>query len=72
MSGVQIKEVKEVTLSANQEKSEVKKLEWNIEASEASPKILRGRPLRDDETIVEIAPMEIRTFLLRVRSNKHH
>lgn len=67
-----IKEVKEVTLSANQEKSEVKKLEWNIEASEASPKILRGRPLRDDETIVEIAPMEIRTFLLRVRSNKHH
>jgi alpha-mannosidase len=67
-----IKEVKEVTLSANQEKSEVKKLEWNIEASEASPKMLRGRPLRDDETIVEIAPMEIRTFLLRVQRKKHH
>lgn len=63
MSALQIKDVVEVTLSANQKKSNVKKLEWIIEGNEATKKdILRGRPMRKDDTNVEIAPMEIRTF----------
>jgi len=65
MSGLQIKDVVEVTLSANQKKSNVKKLEWNVEGDEAIKKeILRGRPMRKDDNNVEIAPMEIRTFYI--------
>jgi alpha-mannosidase len=60
-----INDVVEVTLSANQKKSDVKKLEWIVEGNEATGKnIVRGRPMRKDDTDVEIAPMEIRTFYI--------
>jgi alpha-mannosidase len=61
----QINDVVEVTLSANQKKSNVKKLEWNVEGNEATEKnIVRGRPMHKGDTNVEIAPMEIRTFYI--------
>ncbi|KAG0615017.1 hypothetical protein M758_5G008500 [Ceratodon purpureus] len=60
-----IKGVIEATLSANQEKSSVKKLKWNVEGNVPNQKdILRGRPMLEDDTNVEIAPMEIRTFYI--------
>jgi len=62
---LQINDVVEVTLSANQKKSNVKKLEWIVEGNDATGKtIVRGRPMRKDDTNVEIAPMEIRTFII--------
>jgi hypothetical protein len=43
----------------------VKKLKWNVEGKEATQKdVLRGRPMLEDDTNVEIAPMEIRTFYI--------
>jgi alpha-mannosidase len=62
---LQIKDVVEVSLSANQKKSDMKKLEWTVEGNEEIQKdILRGSPMRKDDTNVEIAPMEIRSFLI--------
>lgn len=67
MGGLQIKGIVEVTLSANQKKSSVKKLKWNVEGNEAIQKgILRGRPMCEGDTNVEIAPMEIRTFYITI------
>lgn len=67
MGQLQIKEVVEVSLSANQKKSDMKKLEWTVEGNEELQKdILRGRPMRKDENSVEIAPMEIRSFLINL------
>ncbi|XP_024378993.1 alpha-mannosidase At3g26720 isoform X1 [Physcomitrium patens] len=62
---LKIKDVVELSLSANQKKSHMKKLTWTVEGNEKVQKnILRGRPLGRDDTSVEIAPMEIRTFLI--------
>ncbi|XP_021759712.1 probable alpha-mannosidase At5g66150 isoform X2 [Chenopodium quinoa] len=70
-SGKQIKEVKEMSLSANQEKSEMKRLKWRVEGEDTSnvgarehiP--LRGSPVDGSTLVVELGPMEIRTFLLK-------
>jgi len=64
MGPLQIIEVVEVSLSANQKKSDMKKLEWSVENEEFQKDILRGRPMGKDERSVEIAPMEIRSFLI--------
>ncbi|XP_015951770.2 alpha-mannosidase [Arachis duranensis] len=63
----QIKELKEMSLSANQEKSEIKKMNWNVEGeiNGKEPKPLRGRPVNTFNFVVELGPMEIRTFLLK-------
>lgn len=67
--GLQIVEIAEVSLSANQKKSEMKKLEWNIEGGRGSQqKVPRGGPVSNVDLKVEIAPMEIRTFLLEFGS----
>ena len=64
-ANTQIKDVVEVSLSANQKKSDMKKLEWAVEGNEEIQKdILRGSPMLKGETNVEIAPMEIRSFLI--------
>ncbi|KAE8655954.1 Alpha-mannosidase [Hibiscus syriacus] len=59
------KEVKEMSLTISQVKSEMKKLSWKIggNGEEASP--VRGGPLNNSTLIVELGPMEIRTFLLK-------
>ncbi|KAJ9703749.1 hypothetical protein PVL29_005157 [Vitis rotundifolia] len=63
--GKKIKEIKETNLSTNQEKSEMKSLKWKVEGDngdETAP--LRGGPVDNSTLVVELGPMEIRTFLL--------
>jgi len=62
--GLQIEKIVEVSLSANQKKSEMRKLKWRIEGDQDSQRVLRGGPLRENDPNIEIAPMEIRTFLI--------
>lgn len=62
----QIKEVKEVSLSANQEKSEMKKMTWKVEGDNGDePTPIRGGAVSSSTLVVELGPMEIRTFLLK-------
>lgn len=62
-----IKELKEVSLSANQEKSEMKKMTWNVEGDKKGqePQPVKGGPVSTSDFIVQLGPMEIRTFLLK-------
>lgn len=64
---LQIGKVVEMSLSANQERAQMekKRLIWKVEGSpeEEEPK-LRGGPVDPDKLVVELAPMEIRTFLI--------
>lgn len=63
---LQIKELKEVSLSANQEKSKMKKLTWKVEGDKGQePQAVRGGPTNNPNFVVELGPMEIRTFLLK-------
>ncbi|XP_056176415.1 alpha-mannosidase-like isoform X2 [Syzygium oleosum] len=65
-AGRTIKEVKEMSLSANQEKSEMKQMTWKVEGEVAAePTPLRGGPVSVSDLVVELGPMEIRTFLLK-------
>lgn len=58
--------VTETSLSSNQEKSEMKKMKWNVEGGgEELPAPLKGGPIDNSTLIVELGPMEIRTFLLK-------
>lgn len=66
---LQIGKVTETSLSANQErtKMEKKRLIWKVEGSSSSrddSKLARGRPVDPKELVVELAPMEIRTFVI--------
>lgn len=63
--------IKETSLSANQgrEEMEKKRLSWKVEGSngrEDSP--LRGGPVDPIKQVVELAPMEIRTFIINFSS----
>ncbi|XP_038973744.1 alpha-mannosidase-like isoform X5 [Phoenix dactylifera] len=61
-----IKELKETSLSANQEKSEMKKMTWQVEGDNGSfPAPVRGGPVNNVTLVIELGPMEIRTFLLK-------
>lgn len=63
---LQIKELKEVSLSTNQEKSEMKKMTWKVEGDIGKePQAVRGGAVRTTDFVVELGPMEIRTFLLK-------
>ncbi|KAF5753052.1 hypothetical protein HS088_TW01G00970 [Tripterygium wilfordii] len=65
-AGKTIKELKEMNLSTNQEKSEMKKLKWRVEGDNGNdPSPVRGSPVDDSTLVVELGPMEIRTFLLK-------
>ncbi|KOM32202.1 hypothetical protein LR48_Vigan01g175800 [Vigna angularis] len=67
-----IKELKEVSLSANQEKSEIKKMTWKVEGDNGQePQGLRGGPVNNN-LVVELGPMEIRTFLLKLSNTPSH
>lgn len=66
---LQIDKVTETSLSANQERTEMekKRLVWKVEGSSSSgeeSKLARGRPVDPKELVVELAPMEIRTFVI--------
>ncbi|KAF7819347.1 putative alpha-mannosidase [Senna tora] len=62
----EIKEVKEMNLSANQERAEMekKRLVWKVEGSNGDDHVLRGGPIDPNELSAELAPMEIRTFII--------
>jgi len=55
-----------MSLSANQERTEMekKRLAWKVEGSSGSKQVSRGGPVDPKELNVELAPMEIRTFIL--------
>ncbi|XP_057437604.1 alpha-mannosidase At3g26720-like [Lotus japonicus] len=61
-----ISKVTEMSLSANQERTEMekKKLAWKVEGSTGEPKVVRGGPVDPTKLVVELAPMEIRTFFI--------
>jgi len=58
-----------VSLSANQERAEMerKRLVWQVKGSAGESKVWRGGPVNPENQIVELAPMEIRTFLISFR-----
>ncbi|KAI4375413.1 hypothetical protein MLD38_013285 [Melastoma candidum] len=64
--GRKISEVTEMSLSANQERyaMEKRKLKWKVEGASDEPEMKRGRPVDPADMVVELAPMEIRTFLV--------
>ncbi|KAE8010634.1 hypothetical protein FH972_006989 [Carpinus fangiana] len=65
-TGKMIKEVKETSLSTNQEKSMMKKMAWKVEGnSSQEPTPIRGGPVDNSTLVVELGPMEIRTFVLK-------
>ncbi|KZV46217.1 lysosomal alpha-mannosidase-like [Dorcoceras hygrometricum] len=62
-----INKVKEMSLSANQERDEMekKRLSWKVEGSNTNErKVLRGGPVDPVKLAVELSPMEIRTFII--------
>lgn len=61
-----------MNLSGNQERAEMekKRLVWKVEGSTAETKILRGGPIDPKTLVVELAPMEIRTFFINVNNLK--
>ncbi|KAK7410985.1 hypothetical protein VNO78_02279 [Psophocarpus tetragonolobus] len=62
----QINKITEVNLSANQERAEMerKRLVWQVKGSPPEPKVWRGGQVDPEKLIVELAPMEIRTFVI--------
>ncbi|XP_042391119.1 alpha-mannosidase At3g26720-like [Zingiber officinale] len=65
--GKKITNIIETNLSANQERSEMekKRLKWPVEGSTRAEAIVRGGPVDASKLVVELAPMEIRTFLIK-------
>ncbi|XP_061344400.1 probable alpha-mannosidase At5g13980 [Gastrolobium bilobum] len=65
----QITKTTEVSLSANQERSEMerKRLVWQVKGSPQEPHMSRGGPVDPEKLLVELAPMEIRTFVINFR-----
>ncbi|KAL9257033.1 putative alpha-mannosidase [Drosera capensis] len=62
-----ISKVTEVNLSANQERAEMekKRLVWKVEdTSDHENKVIRGGPIDPERLVVELSPMEIRTFVI--------
>ncbi|KAG4915573.1 hypothetical protein JHK87_053130 [Glycine soja] len=61
-----INKVTEMSLSANQERAQMekRKLDWKVEGSTEEPKVVRGGPVDPTKLVVELAPMEIRTFFI--------
>lgn len=55
-----------MNLSANQERTEMekKRLVWKVEGSSGNEHVSRGGPVDPKELNVELAPMEIRTFII--------
>lgn len=62
--------MRELSLSANQEREEMEKrrLVWKVEGESENqnenPKVVRGVPVDPKKLEVDLAPMEIRTFVM--------
>jgi len=61
-----VSKVTEMSLSANQERAEMekKRLAWKVEGPAEEPKVVRGGPVDPVKLVVELAPMEIRSFFI--------
>lgn len=66
--GKKITKVTEMTLSGNQERKEMEKsrLDWKVEGppKEEEGRVVRGGAVDPVKLVVELAPMEIRTFII--------
>ncbi|XP_010246825.1 PREDICTED: alpha-mannosidase isoform X2 [Nelumbo nucifera] len=60
----EIKGVIETSLSTNQEKSKMRKMNWKVEGDGGEMPVVRGGPVDNSTLVVELGPMEIRTFIL--------
>ncbi|KAF3443132.1 hypothetical protein FNV43_RR17053 [Rhamnella rubrinervis] len=67
-----INKIEEMSLSANQQRAQMekKRLVWKVEGSTEEPKVLRGGPVGPAKLVVELAPMEIRTFVINFYSKR--
>lgn len=56
-----------MNLSANQEREEMekKRLSWKVENAPNEVLAVRGAPVDSSKLVVELGPMEIRTFLIK-------
>ncbi|VAI24288.1 unnamed protein product [Triticum turgidum subsp. durum] len=56
----------ETSLSANQERAamEKKRLKWKVAGPPQKENVVRGGPVDPSKLVVELAPMEIRTFII--------
>uniref|UniRef100_J3KV59 Alpha-mannosidase n=1 Tax=Oryza brachyantha TaxID=4533 RepID=J3KV59_ORYBR len=61
-----IGKIVETSLSVNQERAamEKRRLKWKVEGPPADEKIIRGGPVDPSKLVVDLGPMEIRTFLI--------
>ncbi|KAG6523880.1 hypothetical protein ZIOFF_013767 [Zingiber officinale] len=61
-----ISKIVEMNLSANQERQQMekKKLKWQVESSPSADTVVRGGLVDFTELVIELGPMEIRTFIL--------
>ncbi|CAK9311483.1 unnamed protein product [Citrullus colocynthis] len=64
--GKEIKKVTEMNLSANQKRTDMEKKRkvWKVENGSNEVKAKRGGPVDPKKLVVELSPMEIRTFLI--------
>ncbi|MED6211149.1 hypothetical protein PIB30_070832 [Stylosanthes scabra] len=62
----QVIKISETSLTANQERAEMekKRLAWKVKGSTQEPQIPRGGPVDPQKLVVELAPLEIRTFII--------
>ncbi|XP_020106647.1 probable alpha-mannosidase At5g13980 isoform X2 [Ananas comosus] len=61
--------ITETNLSANQERAEMekKRLKWKVQqGSSGAETVVRGGPVDPSKLVVELGPMEIRTFILNL------
>ncbi|KAL4583070.1 hypothetical protein LXL04_007634 [Taraxacum kok-saghyz] len=63
-----IRRVTEMNLSGNQERGEMerKRLAWKVKSQEEEEEIVRGGGVDSEKLVVELGPMEIRTFFLQL------
>lgn len=65
----QIIKITETNLSANQERAEMekKRLKWKVQQGfSGAETVVRGGPVDPSKLVVELGPMEIRTFILNL------
>lgn len=58
----------ETSLSANQERAEMEKrrLKWKAEGTATETEVKRGGPVDPVKLVVELVPMEVRTFIVEL------
>ncbi|XP_022991108.1 probable alpha-mannosidase At5g13980 isoform X2 [Cucurbita maxima] len=64
--GKEIKKVTEMNLSANQKRTDMEKKRkvWKVENGSNEVEVKRGGPVDPKRLVVELSPMEIRTFII--------